>query len=83
MGRLPIILKLRHSIVQRIAEEMKKHHPGKEHSEYVRVGFIAVNSHMGVFHTMLFDETQTYTKEEIATELKTLLNAYFRKRASQ
>ncbi|HWU42118.1 MAG TPA: hypothetical protein VN132_01730, partial [Bdellovibrio sp.] len=77
LGRLPALLKLRQSVVERLANEMKKHHPGKTHEEYVRVSFIAVNSLMGVVHTMLYDEQQTYSMDELSFELKVMLNTYF------
>lgn len=77
LGRVPSLLKLRQSIVERLAEEMKKHHPGLDSSQYIRVSFIAVNSVMGVILTMLYDESQVYTVEELSAELKTLLNSYF------
>jgi hypothetical protein len=80
LGRLPSMLKLRQSVVERLAEEMKRHHPGKEHEEYIRVSFIAVNSIMGVIHTMLYDDQQNYSIEELSGELKNMLNAYFHSR---
>lgn len=81
LGRMPVILKGRQSIVLRLAEEMKKHYPGISHDEYVRVAFIAVNSVMGVVHTMLYDEDQSYKIEDLSFELNTMIDAYFKKRA--
>jgi AcrR family transcriptional regulator len=81
LGRIPVLLKLRQSVVERLADEMKKHHPGHSTEEYVRVSFIAVNSLMGVVHTMLYDDKQTYSVDELAYELKIMLNAYFERRA--
>jgi AcrR family transcriptional regulator len=80
LGRLPALLKLRQSVVERLADEMKKHHPGHTSQEYIRVTFVAVNSLMGVVHTMLYDEQQNYSLEDLSFELKTMLNAYFQKR---
>lgn len=81
LGKLPALLKLRQSVVERVADEMKKHHPGHPAEEYLRVSFIAVNSVMGVIHTMLYDERQSYSNEEVAYELKIMLSAYFEKRS--
>jgi AcrR family transcriptional regulator len=80
LGRIPALLKLRQSVVERLAEEMKKHHPGKEAEEYTRVSFVAVNSIMGVIHTMLYDNQQNHTAEQLSFELKTMLHAYFHER---
>ncbi len=80
LGRIPAMLKHRQSVVERLAEEMKTHHPGKESEEYIRVSFIAVNSLMGVIHTMLYDEQQSYKNEQLSYELKMMLNAYFSER---
>jgi AcrR family transcriptional regulator len=80
LGRLPALLKLRQSVVERLAEEMKKHRPGLPPEEYLRVSFVAVNSLMGVVHTMLYDDSQNYSIDELSFELKTMLNAYFRQR---
>jgi AcrR family transcriptional regulator len=81
LGRIPSMLKLRQLVVHRLAEEMEKHHPGREPAEYRRVCFIAVNSMMGVIHTMLYDDTQNYSMEELSMELKSMLNAYVERRA--
>lgn len=80
LGQMPTILKGRQETVERVAEEMKKHYPGKTNEEYIRVSFIAVNSVMGVIQTMLYDETQTYKPEDLALELKLMLDSYFQKR---
>jgi AcrR family transcriptional regulator len=80
LGRIPSLLKLRQSAVERLAEEMEKHYHGEAHEEYIRVSFVAVNSVMGVIHTMLFDESQKYTLEELAAEMKIMLNSYFQQR---
>ena len=83
LGRIPALLKLRQSVVEILAEEMKKHYAGQAHEEYIRVSFVAVNSIMGVIHTMLYDEGQKYSLEELSIELKTMLNSYFQKRTEQ
>lgn len=80
LGRLPALLKLRQSVVERLADEMKKHLPGRSQDEYLRVSFVAVNSLMGVVHTALYDEQQNYSIDELAFEMKEMLNAYFKKR---
>jgi AcrR family transcriptional regulator len=77
LGRLPLLLELRQSVVERLASEMKKHHPGLSEADYISVSFVAVNSVMGVIHTMLYDETQTHSVEVLARELKSMLGAYF------
>ena len=82
LGRITALLRLRQVAVEKLAEEMKIHHPGQPHEEYIRVSFIAVNSVMGVIHTMLYDSSQTHAREELASEIKTMLNAYFQTRAS-
>lgn len=81
LGRMPTLLKLRNSVVVRLAEEMKKHASGKTEEDYKRVSFVAVNAIMGVIHTMLYDEQQTYSKEELSSELKMMLKSYFLSRA--
>ena len=83
LGRLPALLKLRNSVVERLAVEMHKHHPGLADAEYLRVSFVAVNSLMGVVHTMLYDEQQSHSIEDLSTELKTMLQAYFVKRTGK
>lgn len=82
LGTLPLLLKLRQSVVERLAEEMKKHEPGRTEEEYLRVSFVAVNSVMGVVQTMLYDETQTYSIEDLSFELKAMLKSYFGRRVS-
>lgn len=83
LGRIPALLKLRQSVVERVAEEMKKHYPDQSNEDYLRVSFIAVNSIMGVIHTMLFDERQNYSIDELSSELKVMLNEYFKKRSEK
>lgn len=82
LGKMPILLNLRQKVVERLAKEMEKHFPNRDSKEYIRVSFIAVNSTMGVIHTMLYDEAQNYSREELAVELKAMLNSYFKARSS-
>ena len=77
LGRIPTLLKLRQTVVEQLALEMEKHHPGLERKKYIRVSFIAVNSLMGVIHTTIYDESQDYSIAELSTELKSMLIAYF------
>jgi AcrR family transcriptional regulator len=81
LGRLPALMELRHSIVERLADVMKKNHPERTLEDCLRISFVAVNSLMGVVHTMLYDEKQTYSIEELSTELKLMLYSYFQKRS--
>jgi AcrR family transcriptional regulator len=78
LGMMPTIYKFRQIGVERLADEMERHAPGKTREEYMRISFIAANSLMGVVHTMLYDETQTYSIADLSTELKVMLLAYFR-----
>jgi AcrR family transcriptional regulator len=80
LGRVPALFKLRQTVVDQLAGEMEKHHPGLEKSDYVRVSFIAVNSIMGVINTMLYDEAQNYSMAELSLELKCMLKSYFQSR---
>lgn len=80
LGRIPSLLRLRQKVVERLAQEMEKHHPGKAKDEYIRVSFIAANSVMGVIHTMLYDVDQSCSLEQLATELKMILKVYFHAR---
>lgn len=77
LGRLPSLLELRNKVVKRLAEEMETHHAGLPKQEYIRVSFVAVNSVMGVVHTMLYDKGQNYSVEELSLELKLMLSSYF------
>jgi AcrR family transcriptional regulator len=79
-GRLPAIFEFRQRVVERIAKELERLHPGYPASEYIRVSFVGVHSLMGVCLTMLYDEKQTYSIDELAFELKTMLNGFFRER---
>jgi len=81
LGRLPALMKLRQSVVDRLASVMKKNHPERTPEECLRVSFVAVNSLMGVVHTMLYDENQHYSVEELSAELKVMLYSYFQKRS--
>jgi len=78
LGRLPALMKIRHSVVERLADIMKRNHPERASEECLRVSFVAVNSLMGVVHTMLYDEKQNYSTSELSGELKTMLYSYFK-----
>ena len=82
LGRVPTLLKLRQTVVEQLALEMEKHHPGLNQAEYVRVSFIAVNSIMGVVHTMIYDESQNYSVAELSLEMNEMLKSYFKHRIS-
>lgn len=77
LGKLPSMLKLRHEVVNKLAEEMKLHRPGLPDAHYQRVSFVAMNSVMGVIHTVLYDEEQNFNMDDLATELKCMVSAYF------
>ncbi len=77
LGRIPRLFKVRQKVIHILATEMEKHHPGLPPEKYQRISFIAVSSVMGVVHTMLYDETKTYTINDLSVELKTMLNSYF------
>lgn len=81
LGRIPSLLKMRQHVVDRLATEMKRLRPGFLEEEYIRVSFIAVNSLMGVVQTMLYDDEQDYSINELSTELNTMLTAYFDKKS--
>lgn len=81
LGWMPVLLKLRQSVVERLSKEMEKHVPGRTEDEYRRLSFVAVNSLMGVVHTMLYDESQSYSIAELSGELKMMLKAYFYRRS--
>jgi len=80
LERVPAMFKFRQEIVERIAKELKRLHPGFADEEYVRASFIGVHSLMGVCLTMLYDERQTYSIDELSFEFKTMLNGYLRER---
>ncbi len=78
LNKMPNVLELRQEVVKELATVMAHHSPGRSREEYVRISFIAANTLMGVIHTMLYDETQNYSREDLACELKVLLKSYFR-----
>lgn len=80
LGRLPSIFAGRQAVVERIAIELEKHHPGFEKPLYLRSSFIGCNAVMGIVQTMLYDKTQIYTIEELSQELKIMVTAYLRER---
>jgi AcrR family transcriptional regulator len=80
LGKMPTLYKFRQMGVERLASEMEKHVPGKTREEYIRVSFIAANAVMGVIHTMLYDETQDYSIDELSVELKAMMLSYFKQR---
>jgi AcrR family transcriptional regulator len=80
LGRMQLIMKLRQSVVERLSEAMKRHAPNKTSEERTLICFVAVNSVMGVIHTMLIDEKQTHSPDELSAELKSMLRAYFQTR---
>lgn len=77
LQRVPILFYMRQKVVDRLADQIAKEKPGLEAAEYRRMAFVSSNAVMGIVQTMLFDETQKYTKEELATELKAMIAAYF------
>lgn len=77
LGRIPALMKLRASVVEKLAGVIHENHPTRPPEQCRRVSFVAVNSLMGVVHTMLYDEQQTYSIEELSSELKSMFYSYF------
>ena len=77
LSRIPSLLKLRRESVDRLAKLLRVQRPELNEVDSVRIVFIAANSVLGVIHTMVYDPEQTYSNEEIATELKAMVKAYF------
>jgi AcrR family transcriptional regulator len=80
LDRVPALFSYRQKVVERIAIELEKNHPGFKREEYVLCSFIGCNSIMGIVLTMLYDENQKYSVEELSNELKLMLNGYLEKK---
>lgn len=76
LGRIPAMMKLRQSAVQQLALEVHRRYPHLDRRDCEKICFLCVNSLMGVVFTMLYDETQTWTREELAEELSRMMRAY-------
>ncbi|MES2854851.1 MAG: TetR/AcrR family transcriptional regulator [Bdellovibrionota bacterium] len=83
LDRLPVLLEQRRKVVSTIAKLFEKHRPGFLESDYQSASFVSTNAVMGVIQTMLFDSTTLYSKENLGSELKLLLNAYLNSRFGQ
>jgi len=80
LQRVPVLFYMRQMVVNRLAERIETLQPGLSKDEYKRAAFVSANAVMGIVQTMLFDETQTFTKEELAADLKIMIGAYFREK---
>jgi AcrR family transcriptional regulator len=80
LGRIANLYGFRQKVVERLALELERHNPGHKKPEYVLCSFVAVNSVMGIVQTMLYDEKQSYTIEQLSSELKIMLKGYFQHR---
>lgn len=78
--RVPTLLKLRQHVVKRLADQMQQFNPVLKNEDYLRISFIAVNSVLGVIQTMIYDENQIYSKQELSFELKSMVRAYLKMR---
>ncbi|MGE4133000.1 MAG: TetR/AcrR family transcriptional regulator [Bdellovibrionales bacterium] len=76
LQRVPILYYTRQKVVERLAAHAERKMPGLPSEDYKTMAFISANAAMGVVQTMLFDETQTYSKDELAAELKIMIVAY-------
>lgn len=83
LGRLPAIMGFRRVSVTQLAKELNRRYPQLSMKECERITFINVNSLMGVVFTMLYDETQTWTREELAQELGTMIRAYVHRKLGE
>lgn len=76
LGKIPSLYNQRQMVVERLAETVQKNRPGFEKEKYVLITFTIVNAVVGVIHTMLYDQTQTYDSSTIAAEAKSMAKAY-------
>ena len=83
LGRVPSILKFRRDVVAQMAAIMRRSFPELSEGEAMRLSFISANAVLGVIYTMIIDETQTYSIEEIKAESRALARAYLRERLAR
>lgn len=76
LSRIPNLLELRREVVIRLARLLRVQRPELNEEDAHRMVFIAVNSVLGVIHTMIYDPTQTYSNEELAREMKRMVSGY-------
>ena len=78
LSRIPNLLELRREVVVRLARLLRVQRPELSEEDSVRRVFIAVNSVLGIIHTMIYDPTQTYSNEELAREMKIMVTGYLK-----
>ena len=83
LDRVQAILSFRRVAVEQFSVELHRRYPALPMEECRRLNFVAVNSLMGVVFTMLYDETQTWTKEELAAELGMMIRHYVREKTRE
>lgn len=83
LGRMPAIMGFRRVTVTQLSAELNRRYPEISLRECERICFVTVNSLMGVVFTMLYDETQTWTREELALELGFMMRAYVHKKINE
>ncbi len=83
LQKFPLLFKLRQQAVEKLAAHMRVMHPGLSEEEYVRINFVAVNAVMGIITTVLYDDSNRSTREELEPELKMLVQSYLSRRLPQ
>lgn len=78
LSLLPMLYEFRSQVVDRLANEIGRYAPGLTEADRERAAFVAVNSVMGVVHTLLYDEHRARDPEPPRAELKRMLAAYVR-----
>lgn len=76
LGKIPSLFHQRQNVVESLATLIEDRRPGLSREKYVLMSFTAVNAVIGVIHTMLYDQTQTYDNGTIAAEAKSMAKAY-------
>jgi AcrR family transcriptional regulator len=83
LGRTQAMLSFRRVAVDQLASELNRRYPSIPKKECERISFLTVNCLMGIVLTMLYDETQEWTRDELKAELGHMFKLYVRERISR
>lgn len=83
LGRLKAMFAFRRVAVETLAVELHRRYPSLPLKKCELMAFMTVNAQMGIVLTMLYDESQEWTREELSRELGDMFKTYVKKKVEQ
>lgn len=83
LGRVNSMFVYRRVAVETLSSELHRRYPNIPPKQCQLIAFVCINAQMGIIITMLYDESQEWSREELSRELGDMFKSYVKKKVEQ